>query len=52
MPKTNSRSRSLCKGTRVKSRKCIRLRGCKVASGTKRRSYCRKTRNSTYKKRK
>ena len=40
----------MCKGKRVKPNKCKKLRGCKVASGTKR-TFCRKARNKTNKKR-
>ena len=44
-------SRSLCRGKRVRTpNKCGKIRGCKVASGTKR-SFCRKKRNATRKNR-
>jgi hypothetical protein len=50
--------KSLCKGKRVNNpNKCKKVRGCKVASGTKR-TFCRKSKNpknksvrKTYKKR-
>jgi len=42
--------KSLCKRKRVKPNKCKKLRGCKVARGTKR-TFCRKARNKTNKKR-
>lgn len=38
--------KSLCKGKRVTPNKCKKLRGCKVARGTKR-SFCRKAKNKT-----
>lgn len=37
-------AKSLCKGKRVKPNKCKKLRGCKVARGTKR-TFCRKTKS-------
>lgn len=37
-------AKSLCKGKRVIPNKCKKLRGCKVARGTKR-TFCRKTKN-------
>lgn len=43
--KTNSK-RSLCKSKSDK--KCKKLKGCKVAKGTKRR-FCRKIKNKSYK---
>lgn len=42
-------SKSLCKGKRVIPNKCKKLRGCKVARGTKR-TYCRKAKNKTSKR--
>lgn len=43
--------KSLCKGKRVATpNKCKKVRGCKVATGTKR-SFCRKARNGTQKRR-
>jgi len=43
--------KSLCKGKSVKnSNKCKKVRGCKVANGTKR-SFCRKAHNKTNKRR-
>lgn len=43
--------KSLCQGKRISNpNKCTRVRGCKVASGTKR-SFCRKTRSGTKKRR-
>ena len=43
---------SLCKGKSVKSpNKCKKVKGCKVASGTKR-VYCRKGNATRYAKRK
>ena len=41
--------KSLCKGKRVKPNKCKKLRGCKVARGTKR-TFCRKAKNKTSKR--
>ena len=42
--------KSLCKGKRVTSpNKCKKVRGCKVATGTKR-AFCRKTHNKSAKK--
>ena len=41
--------KSLCKGKRVMPNKCKKLRGCKVARGTKR-AFCRKTKNKTSKR--
>ena len=41
--------KSLCKGKRVMPNKCKRLRGCKVARGTKR-TFCRKAKNKTSKR--
>jgi len=38
--------RSVCRKGKKNSEKCKRLRGCKTASGTKRR-FCRKIHNST-----
>ena len=35
---------SLCRRKRVKPNKCTGVRGCKIASGTKR-TFCRKIRN-------
>lgn len=41
--------KSLCKGKTVKNpNKCKKVRGCKVANGTKR-SFCRKAKNRTKK---
>ena len=43
--------KSLCKGKRVSTpNKCTRVRGCKVARGTKR-TFCRKARYGTQKRR-
>ena len=43
--------KSLCRGKRISNpNKCTRVRGCKVASGTKR-SFCRKARSGTKKRR-
>ena len=42
-------AKSLCKGKRVNPNKCKKLRGCKVARGTKRR-FCRKAKNKTSKR--
>ena len=43
---------SLCKGKSVKApNKCKKVKGCKVASGTKR-AYCRKANATRYAKRK
>lgn len=41
---------SLCKNGKNNSTKCRRIRGCKSASGTKRK-FCRKMHNITSKKR-
>lgn len=39
------KSKSLCKGKRVKTpNRCKKIRGCKVAAGPKR-TFCRKSRN-------
>ena len=39
-------TKSLCKGKSVKNpNKCKKVKGCKVANGTKR-TYCRKTKNN------
>jgi hypothetical protein len=38
--------RSVCRKGKKNSEKCKRLRGCKTASGTKRR-FCRKIHNNT-----
>jgi hypothetical protein len=42
--------RSVCRKGKKNSEKCKRLRGCKTASGTKRR-FCRKIHNSTIRRR-
>ena len=43
------KNKSLCKGARVeKPNKCKKLKGCKVAKGTKR-VFCRKTKNKSMK---
>jgi hypothetical protein len=42
--------RSICRNGKKNSEKCRRLRGCKTASGTKRR-FCRKIHNITYRRR-
>jgi|DEB0MinimDraft_10_1074344.scaffolds.fasta_scaffold16669_2 hypothetical protein len=42
-------AKSLCKGKRVNPNKCKKLRGCKVARGTKR-TFCRKAKNKTVKR--
>ena len=43
------KNKSLCKGARVeKPNKCKKLKGCKVAKGT-RRVFCRKTKNKSMK---
>ena len=45
-------AKSLCRKKSVKNpNRCKKVRGCKVASG-KKRSFCRKSKNSTQKKRK
>lgn len=42
--------KSLCKGKRVSTpNKCKKVKGCKVARGTKR-SFCRKAKNGTQKR--
>ena len=43
-------AKSLCVGKRVKPNKCKKLRGCKVARGTKR-TFCRKSKNKSRKRR-
>lgn len=44
------KSRSLCRGKRVKTpNKCKKIKSCKVASGTKR-TFCRKKFNKTKKR--
>ena len=44
--------RSLCKGKRTSQpNKCKKVKGCKVAKGTKR-TFCRKSHNKTKKTRK
>lgn len=42
-------AKSLCVKKRVKPNKCKKLRGCKVARGTKR-TFCRKAKNKTSKR--
>ncbi len=43
-------AKSLCRGKSVKRpNKCKKVKGCKVATGTKR-SFCRKKHNKTMKK--
>lgn len=42
-------AKSLCEGKRVNPNKCKKLRGCKVARGTKR-TFCRKAKNKTVKR--
>ena len=43
-------SKSLCRGKSPKKpNRCSRVKGCKVASGTKR-TFCRKKRNRTQKR--
>ena len=43
--------KSLCRGKSVKNpNKCKKVKGCKVASGTKR-VYCRKANSTRYSKR-
>jgi hypothetical protein len=43
--------KNLCLGKRVKTpNKCKKVKGCKVAAGTKR-TYCRKTHNKSKKNR-
>ena len=44
----NRLKRSLCRKGKKNSEKCKRLRGCKTASGTKRK-FCRKIRNTVKK---
>lgn len=45
-----AKSKSLCKGKRISNpNKCNKIRGCKVAHGT-RRTYCRKKHNKGTKK--
>ena len=46
----NRVKRSLCRKGKKNSEKCKRLRGCKTASGTKRK-FCRKIHNSTRRRR-
>jgi hypothetical protein len=47
--KKTMKNKSLCKGARVeKPNKCKKLKGCKVAKGTKR-VFCRKTKNKSMK---
>lgn len=46
----NRLKRSLCRKGKKDSVKCRRIRGCKSASGTKRK-FCRKIHNHTVKKR-
>ena len=44
------KGRSLCQGKRTKTpNKCIQIKSCKVASGTKR-TFCRKKHNKTKRK--
>jgi hypothetical protein len=47
----NRLKRSLCKKGKKNATKCKRIRGCKPASGTKRK-FCRKIHNITAKKNK
>ena len=43
-------SKSLCRGKSVKKpNRCAKVKGCKVAAGTKR-TFCRKRKNKTQKK--
>lgn len=43
-------AKSLCRGKSVKKpNRCGKVKGCKVAAGTKR-TFCRKKRNKTQKK--
>ena len=44
--------RSFCRGKRTVPNKCENIRHCKVATGTKRKKYCRKRRATRYSKRK